>query len=175
MNLLAIEIRFYNIKRGNILAIIKNITWYQFSFWLAIAAIAAVYFLQYVMNIAPCDLCYKQRYIWYAIASISLVAHFYHNRLLFFIITLLFIASLGLALYHTGIIYGLWIGPTSCSNQSLNISNLQNTDFSSLSNLSYPALCSSADQKLFGIALPFNNAILSVFGLLTHIFLRDRK
>lgn len=152
-----------------------HITWPQFSLFMAIMATISVYFLQYVMNVAPCDLCYKQRYIWYAIAALSLWACFYPHRFLFWGVLILFAASMGLALYHTGIIYELWIGPKSCSSGKVDISNLQNTDFSSMTSLSYPALCSSIDQKLFGIPLPLNNFFISLFGFLVNIFLRDRK
>ncbi len=152
---------------------LKNIRWFYFSLFMALLTLIAVLFLQHIMGIAPCDLCYKQRYIWYAITFVSLAACFYEHNILFFITLILFMTSMGYAFYHSGIIYELWLGPTSCSNEQVTPFDLQTLDFSSISDLNYNPLCSSEDQKILTIPLAVGNFLISVFGFFgTIVFYR---
>ncbi len=154
---------------------IKKIYWPLISLTVAIFAIISVLFLQYIMGFAPCDLCYKQRYVWYAIMAVSLIACFWHHNFLFFTVILLYIASMGYGLYHTGIIYNLWLGPNSCSSGTLNLSSVENFDFSSISDLNYNSLCASVDQKILGIPLSLGNFFISAFGFSVTLFLFRQK
>ncbi len=151
---------------------LHNIHWSHFSLITASLAIISVLFLQYVMGFEPCYLCYKQRYIWYMIAFISLIACYHRRSFWVFILTLLYLASMGYALYHTGTLYDLWLGPNNCTNNgSFNPSDLQNVDFSSISHLTYNPLCTSTDQKIFGIPIPLGNFLISAGGFLGSLFL----
>lgn len=146
-----------------------------FSLALALLTIISALFLEYVMGFTPCALCYTQRYIWYAILAVSLMACFYRCSIFRFILIFLFIVSAGYGLYHTGILYDFWTGPQSCTGTSADITSLAQADFSSISALTYAPLCSSIDQKILGMPLALGNFFLSSFGVLGNIILLKRR
>ncbi len=151
----------------------KKLHWHYalyFTLILSLLTLLSALFLQYVMGFEPCALCYKQRYVWYGIFAVSLMAFFFRRRFFLFIFMAFFLLSAALGFYHTAILYDLWAGPSSCAGDLNNLSQLNLNDFSSLSALSYNPLCSSIDQKIMGIPLPLGNVFLSIFGLFGNIF-----
>ena len=88
-------------------------------FWLFYASVALmfVYIAQYGFGIEPCQLCHWQRLPWFGLAFISLLQWLrpMRVRLFYTLIMILGLVSLALSTYHSGIEYGLWQGPASCS------------------------------------------------------------
>ena len=76
---------------------------------------AALYF-QYIEGLAPCKLCFWQRWphaIIILLGFLSLTALSGHLTL--FVILLVSVIAAGLGVYHTGIELQLWAGPGGCT------------------------------------------------------------
>ncbi len=88
-----------------------------------VLTIGSLYFLQYVMLVAPCHLCLEQRYAFYF--SIPLAAllwlgtnHGVARKVMiagFVVIAIVMLWNSGLAAYHAGVEWKFWQGPIDCS------------------------------------------------------------
>jgi disulfide bond formation protein DsbB len=92
------------------------------AFMLALGAIVVALAAEHVWGLTPCPLCLQQRYAFYAgipalFAALVLVASDRPKLagLLFFLISLVFLANAGLALYHAGVEWKYWPGPDTCA------------------------------------------------------------
>ena len=89
---------------------------------LAFATIAGAWIFQ-ALGYEPCELCLTQRYAYYAGVPLAVVAFALAAsgasralvRALFWLIALVFAASVVLAVYHSGVEAKLWQGPTACT------------------------------------------------------------
>ncbi|MBS7543503.1 disulfide bond formation protein B [Ancylobacter oerskovii] len=88
----------------------------------AAATLAGAWFFQLVIGLAPCPLCLEQRLPYYAAVplglAVALVARQGHAglaRLGLVLLGLLMLVGFGLALYHAGVEWHWWQGPTACS------------------------------------------------------------
>ena len=90
----------------------------------SILILATVYILQYFFNMAPCDMCIKERYPYYIIGILAGVNIAINSNHLIknLIIKILLIATsfFGFlySIYHVGIERKFWIGNAECSGQS---------------------------------------------------------
>jgi disulfide bond formation protein DsbB len=92
-------------------------------FVLAAATIAGFFFFEYVMKLPPCPLCLEQRNAFYV--SVPLAAllwlganHGAARKVLvagFAVIAAIMLWNSGLAVYHAGVEWKWWQGPTDCS------------------------------------------------------------
>ena len=90
---------------------------------LAAASLAGAWFFQLVLDIKPCPLCLEQRYAYYlALPLAALLAIAAARRapraVLITGLVLLALAALGnagLGIYHAGVEWHFWQGPTDCS------------------------------------------------------------
>ncbi len=92
------------------------------SFFLAASAamLGAAYLFEHVGGLEPCSLCLYQRTPYMAAIALSglliLVARSSAARAVFLsLLGALFLAGLGLALYHVGVQQGLFEGPGTCA------------------------------------------------------------
>jgi disulfide bond formation protein DsbB len=134
-----------------------------------IATMAAVYFVQYVMLLAPCPLCLEQRMAFYV--SIPLAAllwlgasHGASKKVLF--LGLLVIAGFmlwntGLSTYHAGVEWKWWPGPTDCSGNIDKIGSVGNM-LNQLQRISL-VRCDEAAIRILGISLSGYDALVSLF------------
>ncbi|MCB4771680.1 disulfide bond formation protein B [Ancylobacter sp. Lp-2] len=88
----------------------------------AAATLAGAWFFQLVIGLAPCPLCLEQRLPYYAAVPLGLVValvarqgHAGLARLGLALLGLLMLVGFGLALYHAGVEWHWWQGPTACS------------------------------------------------------------
>ncbi len=89
---------------------------------IAFATIAGAWIFQ-AYGYPPCDLCYEQRYAYYAGVPVALIAfalaRFHAPRALVLVamglLALMFAWNLYLAIYHSGVEAKLWQGPTACT------------------------------------------------------------
>ncbi len=77
---------------------------------------------QHVGGLQPCDLCYKQRWVYYAaIAFVPLALLLYARgqvqatQILLFIFAAAFFANMILGVYHAGVEWKWWAGPSGCT------------------------------------------------------------
>jgi disulfide bond formation protein DsbB len=102
---------------------------------LAIAAIAAAtlagaWYFQLVLDVRPCPLCLEQRYAYYLALPLALLLLFAAARraprpLLiagFVLLALAALGNAGLGVYHAGVEWGLWQGPSDCSGPIVDFS-----------------------------------------------------
>ena len=83
-----------------------------------ISILLSAYFIQYVLKIPPCAMCYYQRIPYYLATAVIFLALFkiVNFRTLFSILILLSLISISLGLYHVGIEQGFLSELNSCSN-----------------------------------------------------------
>jgi disulfide bond formation protein DsbB len=85
--------------------------------------IAAVYYFQYVLGYQPCPLCLEQRKAFYVCVPLAALLwlgseHGASRKVTaagFAVIALGMLWNTGLSVYHAGVEWKLWAGPTECS------------------------------------------------------------
>ncbi len=90
---------------------------------IAAATLAGAWYMQLVWGLQPCELCLKQRYAYYAIVPLGLLVAWLASRgaarpLLVIglgLIALFALGNAGLGVYHSGVEWGFWQGPTECT------------------------------------------------------------
>lgn len=131
------------------------------------ATIAGFLFFQYVLGYQPCPLCLDQRipyYVAFPLAVIlAIAAHAGAPRRLlavgFIVIAAAMLIGGGLGVYHAGVEWKWWAGPTECSGPL--------TNFGSAGNLlqtietTRVVRCDEAAWRLFGLSLAGYNVLVS--------------
>ncbi len=79
------------------------------------ALLAGAFFFQYVVGLAPCELCIWQRWPHALAFALGLVAWFIPTSWLMGLGAAVMALSSALGLYHTGVERLWWDGPDSCS------------------------------------------------------------
>jgi disulfide bond formation protein DsbB len=90
---------------------------------LAVVAIGSALFIQYVLGVLPCELCLKQRIPYYVGIPVALLAALAAAKapraaptvLLLLAVAMIFAVGAALGLYHSGVEWGWWTGPTDCT------------------------------------------------------------
>ena len=135
----------------------------------------SAYFIQYVLNVPPCQLCYYQRYPYYFATIVIILAFFKKINLKQVFILLLFTSfvSASLSFYHIGIEQSFFneLGSCTSDTKSNNTENLlkelQKQPVISCKNISF---------QIFGLSLATINFILSIILVLLYgIFLKYEK
>ena len=133
---------------------------------LAVAAIVTVWLFQ-AAGFAPCELCLKERipyYIAIAVAAGTLVATRTHRRLVvrtgFAALMLLFLFSAGLAIYHAGVEWDWWAGPSDCSGP-LGDHAASSADFLRQLQTVRVVRCDAVAIRIVGLSLAGWNAVAS--------------
>ena len=133
------------------------------------ATIAAVLGFQHIGGYIPCKLCLEQRQPYYAaipVAAIALAATAAGwrpalTRTLFLIIGLLLLYTFVLAVFHAGVEWQWWAGPTDCGATAGNISADVGDLLSDLSATRPPA-CDEAAGRFLGLSFAGWNAVASL-------------
>ncbi|HKT17615.1 MAG TPA: disulfide bond formation protein B [Stellaceae bacterium] len=85
----------------------------------SVAVIGTALLSQYVGGLQPCELCLYERWPYYAVIVLCLLALLSRaprlHRLVFRLCALIFVASALLGLYHVGIEHHWIAGPSSCT------------------------------------------------------------
>lgn len=147
-----------------------------FSLIISAILLTLAYILEYFLNLAPCDLCMKQRYIHFGILSASLITYIFFktfklNFILIFILPILWLLSFVTSFYHYGIEQKLWLGFSGCESDikfgKETLSEILKTN---------PANCGIPQFEIFTLSLAGWNAIfsLSVFIIIVLFLLKIR-
>lgn len=83
------------------------------------ALLAGAYAFQYLGGLAPCAMCYWQRYPHMAAVVIGVMALTLPGRVLPLLGALAALTTAGIGVFHTGVERGWWEGPTSCTSGSV--------------------------------------------------------
>lgn len=129
-------------------------------FAVALATIAGAWIFEYA-GYAPCELCLKQRWAYYTgvplALAVALIAPARPEvaKAGLMLLALLWFASMIFGIYHSGVEWKWWAGPTTCTAQA---------GFSGgLPDLSKPAvLCDTPAIRILGLSLAGWNAVISL-------------
>jgi disulfide bond formation protein DsbB len=140
--------------------------------FLMFAALCGAWYFQYQLGYAPCPLCYQQRIPYYfAIPLGTLLGAFalYGGgkqlvRYGLYLLALILIVSVGLGVYHAGVEWSFWQGPTSCAAGVPSSAPLGNI-LDAIKNVR-AVPCNEAAWRLFGISLAGYNALVSALAVL---------
>ena len=88
------------------------------------ATIAGAWYFQLVVGLVPCELCYAQRIPYYVAIPLALLLGFFARdsrraglaRLLLLLLAAILAYGAGLAVYHAGVEWKWWAGPTTCTS-----------------------------------------------------------
>lgn len=148
----------------------RALTPYRAAFLVLIAAVATIggaWFIELVLGIKPCHLCLQQRISYYAgipavLIATLLLARDGENkigRVLLGFAALIFLAGAAMGIYHTGVEYKLWFGPTDCTGDIAKAVPLQ--DFLRQLETVKVIRCDEVAIRIFGLSLAAWNAIIS--------------
>jgi disulfide bond formation protein DsbB len=132
---------------------------------LGAATILGAYFFQYVLKLPPCPLCLEQRVPYYIAIPLALVVAFgaaygaptWRVRLGFALLAITMLVSAGLGVYHAGIEWKFWQGPTECSGDLPALS----TDLLRQIQTTSVVRCDEAAWRFLGLSLAGYNALIS--------------
>ena len=121
--------------------------------------IAAVYYFQYVLGYQPCPLCLEQRKAFYVCVPLAALLwlgaeHGASRKVLaagFAVIALGMLWNTGLSVYHAGVEWKLWAGPSECSG-AVNSLGSAGGLLNSLQEIHIPR-CDEAAWTFLGISL----------------------
>ena len=125
-------------------------------------------YFQYVLGYQPCPLCLEQRDAFYISVPLAVLlwlgANFGAARKVmiagFVVIALAMIWNAGLAVYHAGVEWKLWLGPAECSGPAANFGSA--TDLlKSLQTIHIPR-CDDAAWRFLGISLAGYDVLISM-------------
>ncbi len=120
---------------------------------------------QHLGGLAPCEMCYWQRYAHVAVVAIALLALLTGKRALTALAIIAMVVAAGLGLYHAGVELKWWQGLTACTAPPVTSGNL----FEEM--LGKPLVrCDEIPWSLLGISMAGWNAIIS--GLAAVVALR---
>ena len=126
-------------------------------------ALAAAWYFQLVVGLAPCPLCLDQRLPYYAAIPLGLLAFGAARtgrvtlaRVLLGVIGLAMVGNMGLAIFHAGVEWKLWTGPTACTGAPVMTGNV----LSALKGARVPR-CDEAAWRLFGVSMAGWNALIA--------------
>jgi disulfide bond formation protein DsbB len=80
----------------------------------AAAALGTALYFQHALGYVPCQLCLWQRWAYYIGIPLALVAAFTNCRRLLALVALIFAANAAFGLYHAGVEWQFWAGPSTC-------------------------------------------------------------
>ena len=128
-------------------------------FVITLATILGAWGFEYA-GYPPCELCLKQRIAYYIVVPLSLIIAFVgpsNPKLLrtgLVVLGLIMLGSCIFGIYHAGVEWKFWAGPTTCTGGG---------DFTSvLPDLSKPAvMCDQPAIRILGLSLAGWNAVVS--------------
>jgi disulfide bond formation protein DsbB len=129
-------------------------------FVISLATIVGAWIFEY-FGYAPCELCLLQRWAYYAGVPLALVVTILPAgnsglaKAGLLLLALLWLGSMVFGIYHSGVEWGWWPGPTTCTSQG---------GFSGgLPDLSAPVvLCDTPAIRILGLSLAGWNALISL-------------
>jgi len=133
---------------------------------IAVASIAAAFVFE-ALGYAPCELCLTERIPYYAaipVAGLALLFSARGSKNLargaFAVLAVVFAASAILGVYHTGIEWGFWPGPTTCSGPLAHARSVE--EFWRQLQSVRVARCDIPALRILGLSLAGWNAVISL-------------
>ncbi len=124
----------------------------------SVASILGAWGFQYIGGLAPCAMCYWQRWPHWAAIGLGVLAYFLGVRLWYYLAALAMLTTSLIGFYHSGVERKWWLGPSSCTGRGL---SADSGNLLSLENAA-PALCDEIPWMMFGLTMANLNAIGSL-------------
>ena len=124
------------------------------------ALLGGALFFQYVVGLAPCELCILQRWPHLVAFIIGLIVWFVPSVWLMGLGALSAATAGGLGVYHTGVERGWWEGPTHCSGGG-DISALTPQQLLDQVMAAPVVRCTDVAWEMLGLSMASWNAIFS--------------
>ena len=122
--------------------------------------LAGAFFFQYVVGLAPCELCIWQRWPHFFAFVIGLMVWFVPTAWLMGLGAVTMMVSGGLGVYHTGVERGWWQGPTTCSGTT-DISAMNPEDLLDQILAAPVVRCTDVAWEMLSLSMASWNAIAS--------------
>ena len=126
-------------------------------------ALAAAWYFQLVVGLAPCPLCLDQRIAYYVAVPLGLVAYGAARggrvrvaQVILGLLGLAMVINMGIAIFHAGVEWRLWEGPTACTGAPVMTGNV----LGALKGARVPR-CDEAAWRLFGLSMAGWNALIA--------------
>ena len=133
---------------------------YIFILFFSIVSLLGAVYIEYILQEKPCKLCLYQRIPYLAAIFISFFGYNFNKNLLWlYLLLIIFIVSIFLSGYHTGIENNIFNEYSGCSVDNLNLTNkteLLNSLKNSLPN------CKDVNFRIFGLSLATLNFFISI-------------
>ncbi len=146
-------------------------------FAISVGTLATALIFEHVGGYKPCALCLQQRYAYYFAIPASLAGLFLLRSqgfstvvaMLFAAIALGYLLNAGLGAYHSGVEWGWWSGPTSCTG---GVDGVTTNAGGLLSRIEQAGVvrCDKAEWRLLGLSFAGWNTLISL--LLASISIR---
>ena len=134
---------------------------YLIIFSISLISIISALYIEYILQYQPCKLCIYQRLPYLAAIFVSFIGfHYSNNDKIIIVIIMTFTISAIISGYHYGIENNLIQEISSCTNNSLDISN--KSELLESLNKNMPVDCKDATFKILGVSLAAINTILSI-------------
>lgn len=133
----------------------------------AAGALAAAWYFQLVVGLAPCPLCLDQRLPYYAAVPLGLLLAFGAARAPqrlglwragLALLALLMAIDAGIAIYHAGVEWQFWAGPTACTGSAPPVVR----DIMSALKTTRVPRCDEAAWRMLGVSMAGWNAVLAL-------------
>jgi disulfide bond formation protein DsbB len=136
-------------------------------FVIALATLLGAWYFQFVLGYPPCPLCLQQRIPYYMVIPLSLIVAIAARagaprRLISAGLVVILVAVLcgaALGVYHAGVEWHFWPGPTDCSGP-LGDLNGGGSLLNQLQNPIHIVRCDQAAWRLLGISLAGYNVLI---------------
>ena len=134
----------------------------KFIFFVSIIALVSAFFIEYILGHQPCNLCVLER-IPYFLAIVIVLFNFkfiQFEKIFILLLTIIFLASTILSLYHLGIEQGFIEESLVCDLKSG--SNLLSKEEILKQFQEKSVSCKDVTFKIFGLSLTSYNILLSI-------------
>ncbi len=135
---------------------------------IAAATLGGAWFFQLVLDIRPCPLCLEQRYAYYLAIPLGALVAFAAGRDApravlaagFAILAAAALGNAGLGVYHAGVEWQFWQGPTDCTGPVGNLGSAGNL----LARLDSVKVvrCDEVQWRFLGLSLAGYNVLISL-------------
>jgi disulfide bond formation protein DsbB len=133
------------------------------------AVVGSALGFQYIGGYIPCELCLLQRQPYYygiPVAALGAIAALagaprWITRALLAIGGIMMLVGGGIGVYHAGVEWHFWAGPTACSTTASSMTQNANDLLTQLNTIKGPS-CDAAALRIFGVSMAGMNVIASV-------------
>ena len=130
------------------------------------ALLLGAFAFQHIGGLLPCKLCLWQRWPHAAAILIGLLILSGLPRALCWLGALATSTTAGIGIYHAGVEWRWWPGPTSCSGGGTDLGGMSGTDLLSLDTPAGVIMCDEIVWQFLGLSMAGWNAVIAI-GLTT--------